>query len=65
METIVREVKKGNEDKTTWEKYIDKLGMPQEARNKFPDMKVVIVPKCDWLVPISFEMQPTIDIESI
>lgn len=28
-------------------------------------MKVVIVPKCDWLVPISFEMQPTIDIESI
>lgn len=65
LETIIREVKKSHEDKLNWEKYLDKLHLPTEARAKIPDMKVIIVPKCDWLVPIKFEIQPTIDIESV
>jgi len=61
----VREVKKCSEDKPNWEKYLDKLNLPVEQRNKIPELQVVIVPKCDWLIPINFEIQSTIDIESV
>ena len=34
-------------------------------RNEMPVLEVVVVPKCDWLLPIKLELQPTIDAESV
>lgn len=65
LETIVREVKKFAEDKVNWEKYLDNLRMPSEMRNELSDLDVVVVPKCDWLLPIKLELQPSVDIESL
>lgn len=65
LETIVREVKKCAEDKVNWEKYLDNLRMTPEMRSEIPDLEVVVVPKCDWLLPIKLEIQPSVDLESV
>jgi hypothetical protein len=39
--------------------------MPSEMRNELSDLDVVVVPKCDWLLPIKLELQPSVDIESL
>ena len=58
-------MKKCAEDKGNWEKYLDNLRMTPEMRSEIPDLEVVVVPKCDWLLPIKLEIQPSVDLESV
>ena len=56
LEIIVREVKKCTEDSANWEKYLDNLRMPELMRQSIPELQVVVVPMCDWLVPVKLEI---------